>query len=61
MIQNTSKELGDSLRNGQLDAVFVATSCLDDSFWKFDLFSESYFALLPLDHKLKSLSKVRLE
>jgi LysR family transcriptional regulator, transcription activator of glutamate synthase operon len=60
MIQNTSKELVQSLHNGRLDAVFVDTLSTGESLWNRELFTEPYYAVFPLDHRFKSKETVEL-
>lgn len=61
MIQNTSDELLQSLQEGRLDAIFVDYQYEVESLFKFDLFTENYFVVFPLDHKLKAQEIVKLE
>lgn len=61
MLQNTSSELLQSLQEERLDAVFVETEYTDDgSLWSYELFTEPYYALFPIDHKYKSKDSVEL-
>lgn len=60
MLQNTSSELLQSLQEERLDAVFIETDYTDKSLWSCELFTESYYALFPLDHKYKSNDTVQL-
>lgn len=60
LLQNTSSELLQSLQEERLDAAFIETEYTDKSLWSCELFTESYYALLPLDHKYKSKDTVQL-
>lgn len=61
MIQNTSNELLESLKEGRLDAVFVDDDYVEKTLWKHKLFTEDYYVVLPSDHKLKSNKTIQLE
>jgi DNA-binding transcriptional LysR family regulator len=58
MIQNTSRELVQSLQEGRLDAVFVDSLYTEESLWSCELFTESYYAVFPLDHRFRSKKTV---
>ncbi|WP_242219582.1 LysR family transcriptional regulator [Bacillus cereus group sp. BfR-BA-01380] len=60
ILQNTSAELLHSLQEGRLDAIFVDTLYTGESLWSYELFTESYYAILPLDHRFKSKKTVEL-
>lgn len=60
MIQNTSEELVQSLKEGRLDAIFVDTLCIKDSLWSCELFTEPYYAVFPLDHHFRLRKSVEL-
>lgn len=60
MLQNTSDELLQSLREERLDAVFIETDYDHDSLWSRELFTEPYYALFSLDHKYKTKEAVEL-
>ncbi|MCP3740792.1 LysR family transcriptional regulator [Rossellomorea sp. BNER] len=60
MIQNTSYELLQSLEEGRLDGVFVDTFYSGESLSSFELFTEPYYAVFPLDHRFKSKKSVKL-
>lgn len=60
MLQNTSKELVQSLQEGRLDAVFVDTLYTIESLWNCELFTESYYAVFPLDHRFQLKKRVEL-
>lgn len=62
MLQNTSSELLQSLQEGRLDAVFIENEYTDDeSLWSYELFTEPYYALFPIDHKYKSKDSIELD
>lgn len=61
MIQNTSDELLQSLQEDRLDAILVDTDYNGRHLQKFELFSESYYAVVPLNHKFNSQKSVTLE
>src|SRR5699024_255689 len=61
MVQDTSEELLQSLQEGRLDAILVDTEYSGKHLRKFKLFSESYYAILPLNHKFKDKKSLRLE
>lgn len=61
MIQNTSNELLQSLDKGRLDAVFVDAKYTGESLWNWELFSEPYYAVFPLNHRFNSRIAVELE
>lgn len=60
MLQNTSKELVQSLQEGRLDAVFVDTLYTTESLWNCELFTESYYAVFPLGHRFQLKNRVEL-
>ncbi|SDX32231.1 DNA-binding transcriptional regulator, LysR family [Marininema mesophilum] len=60
MIQNTSGELLQSLQEERLDAVFVDTLHTGESLSRYELFTEPYYAVFPLDHRFKSKETVEL-
>ncbi|KQL53973.1 LysR family transcriptional regulator [Heyndrickxia shackletonii] len=60
MLQNTSKELVQSLQEGRLDAAFVDTSYRNESLWNCELFMESYYVVFPLDHRFQLKKSVDL-
>lgn len=60
MLQNTSHELLQSLKEERLDAVFIEAEHIDESLWSSELFTEHYYALFPLDHEYKSKNNVKL-
>ncbi|TVX93635.1 LysR family transcriptional regulator [Paenibacillus agilis] len=60
MIQNTSAELIQSLREKRLDAVFVDSSYVTESLWKRELFNEGYCAVFPMNHHFRSRSSIKL-
>ncbi|MGE8205496.1 LysR family transcriptional regulator [Heyndrickxia sp. NPDC080065] len=61
MIQNTSGELIDSLLEGRLEAVFVDTQYTEETLWSSELFTESYYAVFPINHRFRSKKAVKLE
>lgn len=61
MIQNTSNELLQSLEKGRLDAVFVDAKYTGASLWSWELFTEPYYAVLPLHHRFNARTTVELE
>ncbi|MGC8229347.1 LysR family transcriptional regulator [Pseudobacillus badius] len=60
MLQNTSKELVQSLQEGRLDVVFVNTLDIGESLCSYELFSEPYYAVFPFDHRFRSKQTVEL-
>lgn len=60
MIQNTSNELLQSLEKGRLDAVFVDAKYTGESLWTWELFTEPYYAVFPLNHRFNSRTTVEL-
>ncbi|WP_107951583.1 LysR family transcriptional regulator [Lysinibacillus parviboronicapiens] len=54
MIQNTSSELLQSLQKGRLDAVFVDANYIGEAIWSYDLFTEAYYVVFPLNHRFNS-------
>lgn len=60
MIQNTSAELMQSLQEGRLDAVFIDGAHAEDTLWSSELFTESYYAVFPNDHRFRQRKMVRL-
>lgn len=60
MIQNTSRELIQSLQEGRLDVALVNTFYTDESLWSCELFTESYCAVFPLDNRFRSKKAVEL-
>lgn len=61
MIQNTSDELLQSLQEGKIDAVLVDSIYTGESLFNFELFTENYYAIFPLNHKLKARETVELQ
>lgn len=53
MLQNTSSELLESLKEGRLDVAFLESREKEGSIMSYDIFSEPYYALLPLNHKYR--------
>lgn len=60
MIQNTSNELLQSLEKGRLDAVFVDAKYIGESLWTWELFTEPYYAVFPVNHRFNSRTTVEL-
>ncbi|MFJ8091063.1 LysR family transcriptional regulator [Lysinibacillus sp. NPDC095746] len=60
MIQNTSNELLQSLEKGRLDAVFVDAKYTGESLWTWELFTEPYYAVFPVNHRFNSRTTVKL-
>lgn len=60
MIQNTSRELLQSLQEGRLDAVLVDTLYIGEALWSCELFTENYYAVCPLGHRFESKKTVEL-
>ncbi|WP_028596534.1 LysR family transcriptional regulator [Paenibacillus assamensis] len=60
MIQNTSAELMQSLREGRLNAVFIDSSYATGSLWRKELFNEGYYAVFPLNHRFRTRNSVML-
>ncbi|TCS92539.1 LysR family transcriptional regulator [Hazenella coriacea] len=60
MIQNTSRELIQSLQEGRLDVVFLNALYTDESLWNYELFEEPYCAVFPLEHRFHSKKSVDL-
>ncbi|MFB6366664.1 LysR family transcriptional regulator [Paenibacillus elgii] len=60
MIQNTSGDLLQSLKEGRLDSVLVDALYTDDSVWHCELFTESYYAVFSADHRFHSKTTVTL-
>lgn len=60
MLQNTSKELIQSLKEERLDVVFIEMDYDDEALWRHELFTEPYYALFSLDHKYNSKEAVQL-
>ncbi|MET4559680.1 LysR family transcriptional activator of glutamate synthase operon [Lysinibacillus parviboronicapiens] len=58
MIQNTSSELLQSLQKGRLDAVFVDANYIGEAIWHYDLFTEAYYVVFPLNHRFTSRQTV---
>ncbi|PUA38242.1 LysR family transcriptional regulator [Paenibacillus elgii] len=60
MIQNTSGDLLQSLKEGRLDSVLVDSLYTDDSVWHCELFTECYYAVFSVDHRFRSKTTVTL-
>lgn len=60
LLQNTSYELLQSLKEERLDAIFIETEYTDESLWSHELFTEPYYALFSLNHKYQSKNTIRL-
>lgn len=60
MIQNTSRELLQSLQEGRLDAVLVDTLYTGETLWSYELFTERYYVVCPLGHRFESKKTVEL-
>ncbi|WP_066368846.1 LysR family transcriptional regulator [Neobacillus fumarioli] len=60
MIQNTSKELLQSLHEDRLNAVIIDSIYTDESLWNCELFTEPYYAVFPLEHRFRSKKTVDL-
>lgn len=60
MIQNTSDELVQSLEEGRLDVVLIDTLSTKETLWSWELFTEPYYAVFPIDHRFRSRKTVQL-
>ncbi|MEH6944189.1 LysR family transcriptional regulator [Bacillus sp. JJ722] len=60
IIQNTSNELIQSLQEGRVDAILIDSLNVNESLCSYELFTEPYHAVFPLNHTYQAKSEVKL-
>lgn len=61
MIKNTSSEVYELLKKGELDAAIIETIPTNGSFWKMEIFTEPLYAIVHTSHQLSRKESVYLE